>query len=213
MASVNRAINTTKDMKTANKIIRIIQDTDPESPRTWCNLGTIAYKHRRYKLGEEEISDPIEWLEDMLNKDRAYVYTNERLQQLGDEFLKKYIALPIFIYDHSGITISTSSFTCRWDSGQVGYIYASLDDVRKEYGVKRVSKKTREKVVRVLQSEIDAFDQYLTGDVYGFIIEDEDGNHIDSCWGFFGSNPMENGMSCHIERELWPLLENAQVEY
>jgi len=44
----------------------------------------------------------------------------------------------------------------------------------------------REKAEACLCAEVKLYDRYLTGDVYGYIIEDDDGNRIDSCWGFYG---------------------------
>ena len=37
-----------------------------------------------------------------------------------------------------------------------------------------------------MESEVKQYSQYLEGDVYGFAIEDPDGNDMDSCWGFYG---------------------------
>ena len=34
------------------------------------------------------------------------------------------VILPLYLYDHSGITMNTCGFSCPWDSGQVGWIYA-----------------------------------------------------------------------------------------
>jgi hypothetical protein len=65
----------------------------------------------------------------------------------------------------------------------------SLEDIRKEYNVKRVSKKMRAKIEKYLTGEVETYDQYLTGEVYGFTIEKgEDEEHVDSCWGFYGYN-------------------------
>ena len=33
--------------------IDVHQDPEPESPRDWCNLGTMVCDHRRYKLGDD----------------------------------------------------------------------------------------------------------------------------------------------------------------
>jgi hypothetical protein len=86
--------------------------------------------------------------------------------------------------------MNTTGFSCGWDSGQVGHIYVSLEKIREEYSCKRVSKKMRERIEGYLKGEVETYDKYLTGDVYGFNIvrEDEDGEevHIDSCWGFYG---------------------------
>jgi hypothetical protein len=38
----------------------------------------------------------------------------------------------------------------------------------------------------VLEGEIKDYDQYLTGDVYGYVVKDEAGDRVDSVWGFFG---------------------------
>ena len=56
---------------------------------------------------------------------------------------------------------------------------------RDEWGVKRISKKIREKVFEVLQAEVKEYDYYLRGEVYGYEIT-KDGKDIDSCWGFIG---------------------------
>ena len=101
------------------------------------------------------------------------------------------IALPLYLYDHSGITMSTSPFSCRWDSGQVGFIYVTCERVRKEYGWKRITKARRDKILTYLNGEVQTYDQYLTGDVYGFIISDEDGDEVDSCWGCYGRDYCE----------------------
>ena len=54
------------------------------------------------------------------------------------------------------------------------------------------NKAAKEKVRKYLQAEVEGYDQYLTGDVYGFILEG--GGQDDSCWGFYGSNFIENGL-------------------
>jgi hypothetical protein len=210
---------------TTKKIVKVYQDSDPSSPREWDNLGTIAYKHSRYNLGEEKIDDPIEWLEDMLGIPNSYKYTNERLSELEYIFYKKFIAEPVYIYDHGSVAISTSPFGCRWDSGKVGYIYISKADALKEYGGKIVTKKLRERIEGYLSAEIETYSQYLSGDVYGFrvfeIEADEDGdfdednedNEIDSCWGFYGSDFLNNGMADHIDKELHEQLKGIEINY
>jgi hypothetical protein len=161
--------------------VKIYQDTDPESPREWSNLGTMVCWHRRYNLGDyqqtkAEYPDPESFHE-----------------YLGSKQGKKDVAviLPLYLYDHSGLRMSTGSFAAfdpgEWDSGQVGYIFVTRETLRKEYGKKRITKKTLARVRECLQSEVKAYDQYLSGDVYGFVVESPDGEHLDSCWGFFGS--------------------------
>jgi hypothetical protein len=113
------------------------------------------------------------------------------------EFLKeeKPICLPLYLFVHSGATMSTESDRFRacdpqgWDWGMLGYIYVTKENVRTEYNVNRVSRKILEKVTKLLQSEVQEYDHYLTGNVYGYEITKEErqaGKVIDSCWGFFG---------------------------
>lgn len=90
--------------------------------------------------------------------------------------------------------MSTKPFSCPWDSGQVGWIHVSLSKVREEYGVKRVTKKIREQAISMLEQEVEEYSQYLSGEIYGYVIEDKTGRLVDSCWGFYGSDPQTNGM-------------------
>jgi hypothetical protein len=90
-----------------------------------------------------------------------------------------------------------------------------------------------------LESSKKLFDNWMWGDVYGFILEEcksyakipmekfkegdieefeeeEEWEEIDSCWGFFGDKWMENGMSDHIPQELHEELKNfdyQKIEY
>lgn len=110
---------------------------------------------------------------------------------------EKYVVLPLFLYDHSGITMSTGKFSCPWDSGQVGWIYVSHDEIKDNWSVKSVTdqvdykdgqptKSALERAEDLLKGEVETYDQYLTGQVYGYIIETPDEENADSCWGFFG---------------------------
>ena len=84
--------------------------------------------------------------------------------------------------------MSASSFLGRtqhaeWDSGQVGWIYATAEDIQKEYG--NCSKESVEKAEKLLKSEVKTYDYYLSGQCYGFRLF-ENGEEADSCWGFLG---------------------------
>jgi hypothetical protein len=153
--------------------IKIGVDESASDPRKNDNLGTMVIFHKRYTLGDktELKSENFSCFADL----------NAYLKVRYDA-----ISLPIYMYDHSGITISTTPFQCRFDSGQIGYIYVSAENVRKEYGVKRISKKLREQVLKVLVSEVAEYDDYLTGNVHYYEVMNEFGDVEDSCYGFIG---------------------------
>ena len=160
--------------------IRIEQDNDPEDPRQWDNLGVMYCKHRNYNLGDKQLGDEF----------NEYMDAGEIEAELKKQ--GAVIMAPLFLYEHSGITIKIGSFTglmdpayVYFDSGQVGWIVAFADDIKKEYNVKRISKQLKAKVMKLLEAEVKTYDQYLTGDIYGYIVE-KDGDHQDSCWGFYG---------------------------
>lgn len=98
------------------------------------------------------------------------------------------VMLPLNLYDHSGLRMSADSFTghaqdAKWDSGQVGWIYATASEIRAEYG--SVSAENVEKTRQKLLSEVQAYDYYLSGQCYGYRLY-ENGEETDSCWGFLG---------------------------
>jgi hypothetical protein len=198
------------DFLPKNKLV--IYKDNIESPRTWDNVGIIAYKHRQYNIGEEKIDiDPIDWLESILVEEQEGIYTNERLAELEEKFFSTFIALPVYMRDHSGISLSTTSFNDRWDSGKVGYIYTTLDKVKEiGRGEEWLNGRTLEEATKdVLEGEIKTFNQWLEGDVYGYIIESEEGDIEDACGGYYGTDFLTNGMFDSIDRNL---LNNISTE-
>jgi hypothetical protein len=162
--------------------IKIQHDELCESPREWDNLGTMICKHRRYDLGDSAASKDFPWYEfSSWQEARNYLLKN----------MDAAVVLPLYLYDHSGITMNTTGFACRWDSGQVGFIYATKEKIRAEYGWKRLTKKRLQQIQDILDGEVKTYDQYLTGDVYGYTIE-KNGEHIDSCWGYYGQEDCLN---------------------
>lgn len=190
-------------IKKGKKTLSIYYDMTPQNPREWDNLGTIVAWHRRYTLGDEEYSSPRYFLEYHTEK---YFSTQEGLENATDKrlmelFKKENIVLPVYMYEHSNIVLRTYSFNDRWDSGQVGWIYVSKEKIRKEFNVKRITKKIIQKVKKNLSSEIEVYSEYLDGNVYGYVLEDENGNEIDSCWGFYGYDFKNNGMTYYLPKE------------
>jgi len=170
--------------------IKIYHDEDPMDPREWDNLGTMMCAHREYNLGDEFVSgDEI----------REFIEENTDI-----------ILLPLYLYDHGGITMSTGRFSCPWDSGQVGIIYITKEKARKEYDWKYLTKERIQKIVRYLENEVETYDDYLTGNVFGYQIwkdgEEEDG----SCWGFFGHDHEESNLLGYAQDEIDHLIEKEQ---
>lgn len=165
-----------------DKVLKIYYDEDAINPRQDCNLGTMICWHRSYDLGDKH----------------DYCSPNEFRAEINE---KNAIILPLYLYDHSGLAMSTAPFSCPWDSGQVGWIYVSKEKVREEFRVKKITRKIQEQVERILKSEVEVQQQYLNGEIFGYILEDTEGNELDSCWGFYGCNFKENGMADYVGQE------------
>lgn len=119
--------------------------------------------------------------------------------------------LPLHLYDHSGISMSTGSFVGRaphaeWDSGQVGYIYMDKETAMKELCVREEDWKSHAE--KTLQSEVETYDNFLTGEVYGYKLY-EGLEEIDSCWGF---NPGKEDIKTLMREELAWFMPNMDFE-
>ena len=151
----------------------------PENPREWDNLGKLFLQARS-------------------------VHVTECTE---DEMKEARVKVPVYMYKHGGVILKASTdgnpFSCPWDSGLVGYIVASAEDIRRNYGVKRITKRIVDSVVAALISEIETYGQYVAGEVYGFetyrVTDDvpdsrvcEDGELVDSCWGYYDINGIED---------------------
>ena len=129
-------------------------DPDPLNPRAeYDHFGRMVCWHRRHRLGDDH-----DW-----PTPEAFAADHP-----DDSILKR----PIFLYDHSGLTVSTRPFHCPWDSGQVGWIFAEKARIRAEFGKQRISARLRARVFSLLEAEVDAFDRYLTGDVWIVTVTD-----------------------------------------
>jgi hypothetical protein len=177
--------------------VRIFQDEYPENPRLmWDNFGTMICFHDRYRLGDEhDYKFPADfvydWAAHYFNNDKVH---RDFMEMASTEFIDTYltklekylIILPLYLYDHSGLTMNTTGFSCPWDSGQVGWIFVKKEDVRKEYSKTKLTPKIRKKAIELLMGEVNIYDQFLCGEVYGYTITDLTGEETDSCGGFFG---------------------------
>jgi hypothetical protein len=111
---------------------------------------------------------------------------NARIEELVDRcFDANYVALPLYLYDHSGITMNTGGFSCGWDSGCVGVIVCDRATVEKEFNG------DEDRAEASLRAEVETYDHYLTGNCWGYVCEEFKGGglweEVDSCWGFLGN--------------------------
>lgn len=150
-----------------NTLAYLTPDPDATSPRdNDGHVGRMVCWHGRHRLGDEQPDlSPLEWQ-----------------REHADE-----VMLPLYLYEHNGMTMNTSGFSCQWDSGQVGWISAPRQDDMSDSEL-RVQ----------LEQEVDEYDTWLRGEVYGVVIE-TDGAIEDSLWGLLGYDYARDTLHERIE--------------
>lgn len=192
--------------------LKVYPDNGAQNPRKeFDHVGTMVCAYRRYDLGDVQVSDLMEHLRTLIDDEchaceGTHVISDEEVQR---RVLEEYVVLPLYLYDHSGLSMSTSSFGCPWDSGLVGYIYVDKHTARQEWG-DDAEKDDWKRVKECLKAEVEEYRQYLAGDVYGYVVEDGDGERLCSCWGYYGLDfAIEDGkeMAEHCVEEAVKALE------
>lgn len=209
-------------------------DDDMESPREWDPFGHMVCWHRRYALGDEHAyKTPEEFYYHLAGelgmsddyRERLYeeeVWGKDDENPLRDWVLNHpdLLILPLYLYDHGGITISTSSTRFQgmdsygWDWGQVGWTYATRREILQEYSRQRMSKELWERARKLLVAEVETYDLYARGLCYGFTLERAagtlDAEHLDSCGGFLGwLDEVKEEMKEHVADEYRYLFDEA----
>ena len=157
----------------------------PESPRDWDNYANMFCFHKRYRLGDH-------------HKNPYHPDDFSSWSEMKEQILRDYDVIhiqPLYLYDHSGITISTKPFQSRWDSMQVGWVFVPRKNVELLQGWKRITKQRKEDLRKYMNNEVEVYDDYIRGEVYGYRAVTPEGEDIDSCWGFYGYDKWdENGL-------------------
>lgn len=191
--------------------VKLHQDTESGAgnPRDADNLGVmLANGHRHYSLGDAEFSkhmpeyDLAAAILDGILNEHAGVPFELVVQRFKDE-LGATVVLPLWLLDHSGLAMRTTTFfedPGNWDSGVVGFIF-DTPRTREMCGT------PLDRIQEVLQDEVKCYDMYLQGDVWGYVIEEPSGEDVDSCCGFLGFDYCKQEAREIAERLAAPLRE------
>ena len=188
-------------------VVKLDSCENSHSPREFSNLGKLFLKGSVDENNGEyntEILIAFSRGDDIVSAcDFALKFGNVTSKsELRKEYRKIQsevgVALPVYRYEHSGVAFSTKPFSCPWDSGLAGVIFATKKDIRSELSVKLVNSNNIKKTVSNLKSEIDSYSKWANGELYSVSIYSECGEMLDSCGGIY----LNDGES----------LENALIE-
>ena len=165
----------------SNFELHVCPDDSPQNPREDNEFGHMVCFHKRYDLGDKfhgiKHADFSGW-----DEMEEYLYSDKGAC----------VVLPLYLMDHSGLSISTTSFSCPWDSGQVGFIYMTEDEALEAFQVPKLTEEIKTRVAEGLKAEIETYDAYLRGDVWGFLVKDSDGDVVESAWGYLVEEDARN---------------------
>lgn len=137
--------------------ITIERDEHASSPDQWLNEYIfLIYGHRQFSIQRDGF-DP---------KD-IFRYTSENKTNL----YKGYVAVPVYAYIHSGVSLSLGGGTCSFDTSMQGYVLIKLSEFT-----------IPEKHIQLAESVINEWNMYLDGEIYRWETD------FDSCNGYYGDN-------------------------
>ena len=98
---------------------------------------------------------------------------------------RKYTPFLLHRYEHGMVMFKAGllgeemgyPFNDQWDAGIEGFILVPKDGY--------------EEPLEAANSYLSGVTDWCNGSVYGFIIQDDDGEQLDSCWGFVGYEHVE----------------------
>lgn len=196
---------TTTDGRKLRLVIE--QDEFSEDPRSWDNLGTMLCCNRRYQLGDCNTNRETE--EQLAEICRKYGKSDEEIDEMTFAEEVQFIlnqdnicGLPLYITDHSGISMQTYRFDA-WDSSFVGLIFVEKDFYLAQMCLKD-EKGWKEKAKEALEGEVKTYSDFIEGNVYMWTLYepvvvirqsmegkelsrtiDEEGKIVDSMGGFY----------------------------
>lgn len=146
--------------------IEIHQDTDPQPPYDVEDENVVLVTFHRDLWLEHEGFDK-ETCRDMYN-DRKH------------PLRKQYHVFPVEAYIHGGAALALSgegNFPDRqWDvSNPVGFLFLAKSEWKR-----------KDKAEKFARATIEEWNQYLSGEVYGYVVIDPEGEDGDSVWGYYG---------------------------
>lgn len=108
-----------------------------------------------------------------------------------ESFLEKngYFFKKVYGYSHGGLSLALegycpANFSCPFDSGVAGYLLKTKSEIREWYGVKRISSKIEERIIKNWLPIIEYTNYWLNGEVY---LVEIDGDTYD----IYGSSNLE----------------------
>lgn len=188
-------METVEEKRIGNYLIKIYPDDNADSPNDWGDESRfVVFEHRQFYV-ERRGFDP------------RNIYAHGGKQ-------KGYFVFRCYAYIHSGVALAVESHSfpdARWDVSSTGWWL-----IKREKGTW-----TRDAALKAAEDLCETWNQYLSGDVYGFKIfkvedgcdtEDDDSmEELDSCWGYYGQEECMAEAEAIVNHEIKYSNENSEI--
>lgn len=175
----------------------VYDDLGHENPRTdYDNAWTlIGFRNPHREFGDEEIDlEGQHWIDCPVCKGEepavescgecgghGEVEARTLGQILKSQFPDAHLIVPVQIYDHTLVRYYAGEpVTEHWDTGTAGVAIINKETLDKEW------KGDEDMACKCLDAELETFTEWCNGEIYCYIVEDAEGEHLDSCGGFYG---------------------------
>lgn len=112
------------------------------------------------------------------------------------------VAQSISMYEHSGIELWLGSYDwhvdAQWDCSSIGFAYIEKSTAEREMPNRKLidgnNEDWKQWSCKVMEAEMEVYDQYASGNVFCFVVNDENGDVLDSCGGYYGESGREDAL-------------------
>lgn len=159
------------------------------------NCESVFHIDADTSMSEDQIASQIE---DELGIEEKL----ELIRETGEVVL-----FPISMYEHSGMFLwlgsKWSHCDAQWDCSSIGFAYIEKSTAKEEDMLnpgEEYHNDWKEWAYAMMKAEMNVYNQYLSGEVYGYEVVDEYGDEIGlSCWGYFDRDCMMDCAKSEID--------------
>lgn len=189
--------DTVDEIDCGKYLIRIFRDDFASNPRnTMDNVGIIAAEDSNKYVRSETPSSIM------------FTYDRQSDYEMLERKFGAVAILPLYVFDHSACSISTTPFNNRWDSGQIGWVYATRESISNTLGIDiDRTPDAIDQVNSAMLQEIEILDQYWAGEVYRYELYEksaDDGEDmlLDLCGDIYGEDETRKEALQYLKRVL-----------
>lgn len=148
--------------------LKITNDDCANYPFEYDDRAILFSNHRSYNWNDAK-------LEELLSKFDEFPKNVEELVKLLNK-AGEYNYIAVYGYEHSGLSVSLTPFSCNWDSGLLGILRIDKDYVDPQ---------------KIAEDWVRTVNMWLHGEVYCINVVNELGEYVDSIDGIYAKDAEE----------------------